>query len=147
METIFINLLDPAWWFTAFFPAIAFILAPRAWRASVNGFRRYVRGSRARSLRHIRMSRRDDLLIARQMLSAQAAFFMFMMLVAVGLILLVLSPFTNQPSVSRVFVFFLSLPILVSELVWLLRDGRVGDLLKYRDRSRRARALRSAGNV
>lgn len=134
MESILNNLRDPAWWFTAFVPALLIMLVPRVWRYLSPIVRRLFRGSRAKSLRRVRELRRDDLLIQREMLSAQAAFFVFIMFVAVGLVLLVLSPFSTQPGVNRLFAFLLSLPIFWSEGVWLWKDVRVQELLKFRRR-------------
>ncbi|MCW5669395.1 MAG: hypothetical protein KIT86_07015 [Hydrogenophaga sp.] len=134
METILTNLSDPAWWFTAFFPAIAILLVPRLWRYCAPKIRRLFRGSRSRSLRRTRELRKDDLLLSKEMLSAQAAFFVFIMFVAVGLVLLVLSPLSIRPGVNSMFVFVLSVPILTSEVIWLLKDVRVQELLKYRRR-------------
>lgn len=137
MQNILNNLSDPAWWFTAFIPTLAVLLTPKVWRFLVWLCRRFSRKVKAKSLRRVREMRGDDLLIAKEMFSAQASFVVFMLTVVVGLILLVLSPFTIQPSTSRIFMIFLAIPVLVSEVFWLMKDMRVHDLLKYRRRLRR----------
>jgi len=140
MQNILNNLSDPSWWFTAFFPVVLIFLAPKIWRWLVGQVRHVSRSSRARSLRRVRELRSDDLLISKEMLSAQASFVVFMLSVAVGLILLVLSPFTSQPGTNTVFVILLSIPVLTSELLWLIKDMRVQDLLRYRRRLRMSQA-------
>ena len=137
MQNILNNLSDPAWWFTAFIPTLAVLLAPKVWRFLVGLCGRFSRKVRAKSLRRVREMRGDDILIAKEMFSAQASFVVFMLTVVVGLILLVLSPFTIQPSTSRIFMILLAIPVLVSEVFWLIKDMRVHDLLKYRRRLRR----------
>lgn len=134
MDTILNNLSDPAWWFTAFVPTLAIILVPRLWRRLSPKIRQLFRRSRTRSLRRARALRRDDLLISKEMLSAQAAFFVFVMFVAVGLIVLVLSPLSARPGVNIQLVLVLSIPIFIAEIVWLLKDVRLQELLKFRRR-------------
>lgn len=134
MEAIVSNLSDPAWWFTAFVPGFVILLVPRLWRHLLPKIRQLFRRSRTRSLRRARTLRRDDLLIAKEMLSAQAALFVFIMFAAVGLVVLVLSPLSARPGVNIQLVLVLFIPIFIAEIAWLLRDVRLQELLKYRRR-------------
>ncbi len=68
------------------------------------------------------------------MLSTQAAFFVFIIFVVVGLMLLLLSPFNNRPGAMHAYALTLSVPIFVTEIAWLIKDLRVHELLRYRRR-------------
>lgn len=134
MNTILANLVDPAWWFSGFVPALAMLLAPRIWRQVGGVLKKVSRRNRKRRLEQVRRVRRDDLLISYEMQKVHTSFLVFMLCVVAGLILLTLSPYQGNKTIFPLFAFLLALPILTAEGVWLYRDSRVKDILKYRER-------------
>lgn len=134
MQTIFNNLSDLSWWFTSFFPTVLILLIPRVWRYFFGKIRGLSRFSRKRFLKKVKAKRLDDLMVQKEMLSAHAAFNFFAVWVSAGLVILL----TNSSSVSGKssigFSIVIAFPLLISEIVWLLKDARVDELIERRQR-------------
>lgn len=85
-------------------------------------------------MKKVKEKRLDDLLIQREMFSAQAAFNVFMTFVSAGFVILVLNPYSGVIGKSIAYGIIISVPILISEIFWLSKDGRVQDLIARRKR-------------
>lgn len=134
MQTIFNNLSDLSWWFTSFFPTALILLMPRVWRYFFGKLRGLSRFSKKRYLDKIKPKRFDDLLVQKEMLSAHAAFNVFAVFVSAGLVILLTNNSSGSEKSSIAFSIIMAFPVLMSEIVWLVKDGRVDDLIKRRQR-------------
>lgn len=134
MQAIFNNLSDLSWWFTSFFPTAVILLIPRIWKYFFGRLRGFSRLSKMRYLKKMKVKRLDDLLVQKEMLSAHAAFNVFAVFVSAGLVILMISSSSGNDKSSIAFSILMAFPILISEIVWLVKDGRVDDLIKLRQR-------------
>lgn len=132
MDAIFANLTDPAWWFSIFFPVAVVAILPRVFRWLVRFFRDSMRGRRARRLRRIKVIRRDPVLITYEMQKATAFFVVFILLSISSLAGLVIVSTSQLGQNSYTFKVLLAVPVLWSEMAWLLKDSFVGEILQYR---------------
>lgn len=132
MDAIFANLTDPAWWFSIFFPVAVVAILPRVFRWLVRFFRDSMRGRRARRLRRIKVIRRDPVLITYEMQKATGFFVVFILLSISSLAGLVVVSTSQLGQNSYTFKVFLAVPVLWSEMAWLLKDSFVGEILQYR---------------
>lgn len=134
MQSILNNLTDASWWFTSIFPPLLIILLAKFWKYFFRTSRKLFRVTRARYLKKVKEKRLDDLLIQREMFSAQAAFNVFVTFISAGFIILVLNPYSGVSGKSIAYGIIISIPIMISEIFWLSKDGRVQDLIARRQR-------------
>jgi hypothetical protein len=134
MQSILNNLTDASWWFTSFIPALLIIFFPKFIKSAFRKSKKLFRSSRAKYWGSVKQKRLDDLLIQRDMLSAQAAFIVFVMFISAGFIILVLNPYAGASGKSIAFVIIVTAPILISEFFWLSKESRVKDLIVRRKR-------------
>lgn len=134
MGNIINNLMDISWWFNNFFPIACVALIPKFSKVFLKKLRVHFRNFEAKFWIKNRHKSFDDLLMQKSMLSSQAAFNVFAIFASVGLLLLLTGNYVRGDKMSVIFIFAIAFPILTSEIVWLVKDGRVEDLIKRRHR-------------
>lgn len=138
MNAILANLVDPAWWFNIVFAIVLSGALPPALRWLVKQLREASRNRKASRMRKVRAMRRDSLLISYEMQKATAFFVVFVLISISALATLIASPFQKSPHIFNVVTFFVMLPVLWSELAWLLKDSFVKEVLRSRGKLKSA---------
>lgn len=101
--------------------------------------RRFIRNMRVRHMRSIKKMRRNDAEIMYQVVRNYALLILFMGAIAFYLAMIALGPLKGIGTLPISVQCFISAPIFIFEVLWLLQNSKTRDLVLYRGKLRLTR--------
>jgi len=130
MEEIIVKLQMPSFWFTGIFYLFLGIIIKFLLAMIPDAIRRYSRNSSAKSLRKIKNIRWNPYSVQYQIAIDRSFFLVFILICILYCILLVASPLTALLKQNFWVGMLLTLPIYVTEILWLNKASYVKQLIE-----------------
>ncbi len=102
--------------------------------------RRFIRNVRAQHMHSIKRMRRNDAEIMYQVVRNYAFLILFMGSIAFYLAMIALGPLKSIGILPASVQYFISAPIFIFEVLWLLQNSKTRDLVLYRGKLRLTRS-------
>lgn len=134
MDAILNNISDPSWWFSGIFFAIVGILLAKIVHHIPRAVKTLLRSLIARRQRKIKKIRFNQSLVNYQIARANSYFIIFVIICCLYATWLISGSFLAIIKASPLSASVLSLPIYISEIIWLIHDSYAKSLAKARGR-------------
>jgi hypothetical protein len=132
MDAIINSISDASWWFTIIFSSIVAILLSKIVHHTPKAVKALLRNLIARRQRKIKNARFNQSLVNYQIARANSYFLIFVITFCLYLVWLISGPLLVIVKASPPLAVALSLPIYITEIIWLINDGHAKALAKAR---------------
>lgn len=132
MDAIINSISDVSWWFTIIFSSVVAILLSKIARHTPMAVKALLRNLIARRQRKIKNARFNQSLVNYQIARANSYFLIFVITFCLYLVWLISGPLLVIVKASPLLAVVLSLPIYITEIIWLINDGYAKALAKAR---------------